>query len=626
LLLVVFAGVSQAMESTWYNQNFRTTRRPLLSNNHFSGKTGEAILMITNGTADGHNRVSSAKIILNGVEIFGPNKFNQQVYQIEAPVNLEENNWISVELRSTPESFLTVKVVQIVDEDISSGTAELLPTTKIIGKKNSSYLISVSNNGANYVFDRAIESLVPLEIGNILVFDISSFTPSGALRKIISVQYVGNEIIVNTEQASLVQAVKSCNLSIKFMIRPPASNAALQNAITAQAVVGDEWDVPLNEVIYDVDGNRSTTYDQIRSEGNLKFSYEVEMDLVIGGLIIPSLEYFVFKSTVEENADLDITAGGALGFDKKKELISFDNLPVIPVWILYFKPEIGINVGVEGNVNAEMTTGITQNSSFTAGVEYNNSSWNEIASSNNNFDYREPTLSAGAHVMAYAGPQLELLLYGLVGPYTQIRGYLDFYADLSDDPCWELYTGLAVDLGVTVELIDWTIIDESWPGIIDVTFPLDGSPLAEGDCGGQNEPIVITFDNVPNVRCRETWTESGVEMQFTYGIVYTCGWDTCYFDRGPEYIGLYPSQFSADLSSIPWDIALVEVDIIDYCGHGCTRSYLYDGQSEIDSDYNTEGGEPGQTLKLYGTPGTDKLVLSSCEGIFEEIRIYQSIP
>ncbi len=46
--------------------------------------TGPFLLRLTNGTADGARRVSSAVITLNGGEIFRPSEFNQQVARVKA--------------------------------------------------------------------------------------------------------------------------------------------------------------------------------------------------------------------------------------------------------------------------------------------------------------------------------------------------------------------------------------------------------------------------------------------------------------------------------------------------------------------------------------------------------------
>ena len=59
-------------------------------------------LHIVNGTASGADRVSSAVIRLNGVEVAGPSDFNQNVAQLDVAVSLQEDNLLEIELRGRP--------------------------------------------------------------------------------------------------------------------------------------------------------------------------------------------------------------------------------------------------------------------------------------------------------------------------------------------------------------------------------------------------------------------------------------------------------------------------------------------------------------------------------------------
>jgi len=74
------------------------------------------MLIIKNGQIDGDNRIldaiSSARVFVNGVEIFGPSDFKQNDYLMTALIDLAENNTISVELASQPNSFITIDVTQ----------------------------------------------------------------------------------------------------------------------------------------------------------------------------------------------------------------------------------------------------------------------------------------------------------------------------------------------------------------------------------------------------------------------------------------------------------------------------------------------------------------------------------
>lgn len=101
-------------------QYLRRTGKPDGYSDTFPGIIGQGKVIIQNGNANGNNRVSSAVILFNGVQVFGPNDFNQQAYSLEAPINLGDQNLISVELRSSPGSYITVQVVAEITPDETS--------------------------------------------------------------------------------------------------------------------------------------------------------------------------------------------------------------------------------------------------------------------------------------------------------------------------------------------------------------------------------------------------------------------------------------------------------------------------------------------------------------------------
>ncbi len=71
-------------------------------------------LKIQNGP-DGKGRISSATVKLNGVEIFAPRDFNQNVQWLEKPVSLKQNNILEVRLASSPGSAIKVQVYGVDD-------------------------------------------------------------------------------------------------------------------------------------------------------------------------------------------------------------------------------------------------------------------------------------------------------------------------------------------------------------------------------------------------------------------------------------------------------------------------------------------------------------------------------
>lgn len=90
----------------------RDTAKPVVVDKNFSvTNAGSYTLCIINGDDAGNNRISSAVISINGIEVVSPNEFNQQVGSIIKPVTLNKDNLISVEVRSSPGSYITVSIL-----------------------------------------------------------------------------------------------------------------------------------------------------------------------------------------------------------------------------------------------------------------------------------------------------------------------------------------------------------------------------------------------------------------------------------------------------------------------------------------------------------------------------------
>ena len=90
----------------------RTSGRPNSFQENFTATnlSSSFTLIVQNGDG-GENRSRSGRIILNGVEVVGPNDFSQPD-SIRKSVTLLENNTMTVELRSGPGSFITVSIVR----------------------------------------------------------------------------------------------------------------------------------------------------------------------------------------------------------------------------------------------------------------------------------------------------------------------------------------------------------------------------------------------------------------------------------------------------------------------------------------------------------------------------------
>lgn len=140
-------------------------------------------------------------------------------------------------------------------------------------------------------------------------------------------------------------------------------------------------------------------------------------------------------------------------------------------------------------------------------------------------------------------------------------------------------------------------------------------------CHHGSETTVVTLDGVDVSSCGETWLESGVELSFVETTDEDCGQGSCYFGLSPDGVLLYPARLDLDIGALAGIVTEAWVDIVDWCGTGCTRAFLYNGTSIVDSVGNQAAGEETMHLVNAGETAVDRIAVSSCEGAVLEIRL-----
>jgi acyl-homoserine-lactone acylase len=118
-LFVLFVGTSFADDEVLFGPEkySRTKGKPNVFTDTFPAKADQGLrskLTVIRGDQDkgSHKgrRVRSAEIRLNGSKVLGPKDFKGSVDRIEVPVKLKTNNTISVKLKGSPGSYLTVQI------------------------------------------------------------------------------------------------------------------------------------------------------------------------------------------------------------------------------------------------------------------------------------------------------------------------------------------------------------------------------------------------------------------------------------------------------------------------------------------------------------------------------------
>ncbi|MBW1781773.1 MAG: hypothetical protein JRL30_13655 [Deltaproteobacteria bacterium] len=164
ILLSVLFGFSSANSATIFGPETynRSNGPPNIFTETFDTLSGKGTLRVQNGEMDSkgkiRNAVTSARIFVNNVEIFGPSDFKKKVHYLEAPVDLVVENDLRVELRGKPGTFLSVEIVQEIPAP-SIGAFSAQPET--ISPGAVSRLEWETQNATNVVLDHGIGAVDP---------------------------------------------------------------------------------------------------------------------------------------------------------------------------------------------------------------------------------------------------------------------------------------------------------------------------------------------------------------------------------------------------------------------------------------------------------------------------------
>jgi len=141
----------------------------------------------------------------------------------------------------------------------------------------------------------------------------------------------------------------------------------------------------------------------------------------------------------------------------------------------------------------------------------------------------------------------------------------------------------------------------------------------------QPADIVLPLDFADPQGCNVPFIENTIPMVFVNTTLEDCAPGFCIYTKNPGQVMLAPCRLTGSLLQVPI-ISKIEIDIVDYCGSGCTMGFLYDiGGLPIASSTNTVVAGPETMIiqPLVAVP-CHSFAVSSCEAIILEIRIYVS--
>ncbi len=355
-------------------------------------------------------------------------------------------------------------------------------TKHVTSTELSGSLVSISSDSSTLVFRQGTQSIDNLKTNDILV----SENGLGILRRITSVSKTNNQITFTTTQATITEVIQKGKASVIQSFSPSDTLNVLykcQGVSLHKSLMNPQgFFLRLSNVIlYDNDGNYSTTSDQIIADGSIDVSPTFTFSIDIDDW---QLKECTFGTGLAEDVDLRVRAN-ILGYQltKEKELFRSYLSPVVlfigfvPIVIT---PVMTVVVGADLKIYVAVASRVTQHAEFTAGLNLHDGVWSPFINESHSFDFEPPVVTAGAKLKGYFGPRLSFLLYGIVGPYSQTVFYGELDADVSRNPWATFYAGIQVGGGVNLEILGHNLANVARPDLWGLKLKIWESTSAPG--------------------------------------------------------------------------------------------------------------------------------------------------
>ncbi len=306
----------------------------------------------------------------------------------------------------------------------------------------------------------------------------------GFMRRVLSIQQDGEELVLTTEQANMEDVFESFLLQDSLVITLDQSKTFIYGGRPLPLEViylppgarlkekGSGIDfsgtVIFSGEITDDDGNTASIEVGIE-EGSVGFEPLIEREFDYRRFVgIPTRlnrMYLKAGGEIDANMSIYVQADAEIDYAHKILLASFQApVPAGPVpMTVRLNFYLGFNTYMEAELYA--TAGFTSNYQVAFGAEYNRGAdpqWEQIWERDAEFNPTDPTFSFYGLLTAkgYIEPEIAMRITGMAGPYFSVDPYLRFLGELNyPEWYWEIAAGIGGTLGFQVGLFGYEVLD-----------------------------------------------------------------------------------------------------------------------------------------------------------------------
>lgn len=415
--------------------------------------------------------------------------------------------------------------------DSNQNTAKLATNAKALDLVTTDKLSSISADGAILVFSATTPQIESLRTDDVIVSGITTATPSGLLKKVVSMYTaVDGSVQVTTSPATLTDAFEELHLKGTIASDSGSSVSTSAKAFTKAAAQSESIGIP--KITYWIPNTNlgiSGEYDATLS-GNYTYHPNLEYDIDIGWHI-PKKCKFVLRGPATLDMDAVFHATAAVSVKKAIPLsptplyigVVIIPIPIPPFAIVItfdFIPSVGIVLSAEDRLSTNF--GFKSSSNIAAGFDYNNGDTALVSSLEDyHFSpYYSADVAGVASAKAYFSPKIGMYLYDSAGVYLDPQPYGMFssvYSVSSGDHI-EAGIGLSGNIGGELKFLSKTLA-----AINLQIFDLYHTLWASTDTGPPSVPTGLTSTAASTTQIDLSWTASTDDVGVAGYKIYRSG-------------------------------------------------------------------------------------------------------
>lgn len=367
-----------------------------------------------------------------------------------------------------------------IEQDPTGGEPEFQENVYLIKTQTANEILDYDSNSGVLLIPADAPFANEIQEDQVIVYGISDKTPTGLLRRVVSIEPDIVYISKTADASGSVFRPKAIDVlkilttlarlqdlfkNGKILEEDKKLNIGMLESTVGVREVNGAIVVSVNETLTDSEGG------EVSLNGEVFIKPQFDIDIRFQNY---AMQYAEFRNETTITNKVDLTVKKTFQARKEIPLITLTFKPqvvLVKEIPIVYRPVINVLVGADGRVTAKINFGVEHEAAFERAYKYAQGGWSiyQPVPFWGLIEFRQPEPTIDFEARAYVKPELEIIFYELVGLFAKAEFYLELLTNPSIDPWWVLNAGVNVILGFEFEILgdelpnyEHAIINEVW--------------------------------------------------------------------------------------------------------------------------------------------------------------------